>query len=450
MRLLHTNNYKLEKFEGHKIPLYAILSHKWSGDEITSQDIDHIEHSDRAKYEKVRKTCSIAKAHGFDYIWIDTCCIDKTSSAELSEAINSMYLCYAYLNDVPSNAVNRQTKTKSSEKHSSLLATSLAAFFNSGEIIPFNPSSTLSGAITVNNKRVHLKLRFRTVFRDVGLTILPCTENGKAVAIYLKAISETKEYFLEYREESICVRQERRIHKNKSSLPRAAANGHKALVKLLLEKGTELKAKNEDNRASLLLAAANGHEAVVKLLLEKGAELEAEDDNRRTSLLWAVAKGHEAVVKLLVEKGAELEAEDDDHQTSLLLAAAKGHEAVVKLLLKKGAELEAKDTSRRTPLLRAVAKGHEAVVKLLLEKGAELEAKDEDSRTSLLLAAANGHEAVVKLLLEKGAKLEAKDDDRRTPLLWAIANKHEAVVKLLVEKGAELEAKGDYRQTLLL
>ena len=44
---------------------------------------------------------------GWDWIWIDTCCIDKRSSAELSEAINSMYLwyreaqvCYAYLSDV--------------------------------------------------------------------------------------------------------------------------------------------------------------------------------------------------------------------------------------------------------------------------------------------------------------------------------------------------------------
>jgi hypothetical protein len=66
---------------------------------------------------------------------------------------------------------------KSSEKHGGLLATSPAAFFNSGEIIPFNPSSTLSGAITVNNKGIHLKLYFRTVLQDVGLAILPCIEN---------------------------------------------------------------------------------------------------------------------------------------------------------------------------------------------------------------------------------------------------------------------------------
>ena len=54
--------------------------------------------------EKVRKACDIARRDGYEYIWIDSCCIDKTSSSELSEAINSMFnwyrgaeVCYAYL-----------------------------------------------------------------------------------------------------------------------------------------------------------------------------------------------------------------------------------------------------------------------------------------------------------------------------------------------------------------
>ncbi|TBU26211.1 hypothetical protein BD311DRAFT_456989 [Dichomitus squalens] len=58
--------------------------------------------------DKVRGACAIARANGYDLIWIDSCCIDKTSSAELSEAINSMYLwynasavCYVFLVDVP-------------------------------------------------------------------------------------------------------------------------------------------------------------------------------------------------------------------------------------------------------------------------------------------------------------------------------------------------------------
>lgn len=61
----------------------------------------------KAGYEKVVRAAEVAKGDHYDWIWIDTCCIDKTSSAELSEAINSMWSwykragrCFAYLFDV--------------------------------------------------------------------------------------------------------------------------------------------------------------------------------------------------------------------------------------------------------------------------------------------------------------------------------------------------------------
>ena len=89
--------------------------------------------------------------------------------------------------------------------------------------------------------------------------------------------------------------------------------------------------------------AWGGHEAVVKLLLEKGTDLESKDRNGRTPLSQAAWGGHEAVVKLLLEKGANLESKDQNGRTPLSLAAEKGHEAVVKLLLEKDTDLESKD-----------------------------------------------------------------------------------------------------------
>jgi len=122
MRLLNTTKFKLEEFEGNNIPLYAILSHTWGENEITFQDFRGSDIEKEGEYKKIRNTCSIAADHGFHYVWIDTCCIDKTSSAELSEAINSMYrwyqesgVCYAYLADVPSNAIDHQTRAISPE-----------------------------------------------------------------------------------------------------------------------------------------------------------------------------------------------------------------------------------------------------------------------------------------------------------------------------------------------
>ncbi|TBU54288.1 hypothetical protein BD310DRAFT_82695 [Dichomitus squalens] len=62
---------------------------------------------------KIRNFCILAEKHGHKWAWVDTCCIDKTSSAELTEAINSMYryysladVCYAYLHDVPTSSVD--------------------------------------------------------------------------------------------------------------------------------------------------------------------------------------------------------------------------------------------------------------------------------------------------------------------------------------------------------
>ena len=68
---------------------------------------------------KIREACNVARANGYRYLWIDSCCIDKTSSSELSEAINSMYqwyaradVCYAFLADVPAEEDHRREDSK--------------------------------------------------------------------------------------------------------------------------------------------------------------------------------------------------------------------------------------------------------------------------------------------------------------------------------------------------
>lgn len=110
MRLLNVKNLQFEEFVGevgHGIPPYAILSHTWGADEVSYKD--HIEARGTGKqaFDKIRGCAQLADAEGFRYIWIDACCIDKSSSAELSEAINSMFqwyrdaaICYAFLSDV--------------------------------------------------------------------------------------------------------------------------------------------------------------------------------------------------------------------------------------------------------------------------------------------------------------------------------------------------------------
>lgn len=121
MRLIHIHTFQLREFLGHPstFPNYAILSHTWEDEEVTFQDFQDISLARRMKgFNKIKYCCEQAAEDGFEWAWVDTCCIDKTSSSELSEAINSMYnwygnamVCYAYLSDVSSaGAFNHKTE----------------------------------------------------------------------------------------------------------------------------------------------------------------------------------------------------------------------------------------------------------------------------------------------------------------------------------------------------
>ncbi|KAF5308971.1 hypothetical protein D9758_018489 [Tetrapyrgos nigripes] len=118
MRLLNTKTFKLAEFYAD-IPPYAILSHTWEKEEVTFQDIQNLETARlKAGYAKVWNACARARRYDFDWIWIDSCCINKESSAELSEAINSMYqyyedaaVCYVYLGDVSAKYHPRNPKS---------------------------------------------------------------------------------------------------------------------------------------------------------------------------------------------------------------------------------------------------------------------------------------------------------------------------------------------------
>ncbi|CAF3550464.1 unnamed protein product [Fusarium graminearum] len=119
MRLINTQTLQLEFYHGGS-RRYAILSHVWGNDEVTFQDmtsVDPAEALELDRYSKLRESCKLARSLKMDYLWIDTCCIDKSSSAELSEAINSMFrwyaestICLAFLQDVPPSESEEEKK----------------------------------------------------------------------------------------------------------------------------------------------------------------------------------------------------------------------------------------------------------------------------------------------------------------------------------------------------
>jgi hypothetical protein len=123
MRLLHINtdgSFSLSSFAPNKIPSrYAILSHTWDADdqEVTFQDLVNGVGSIKAGYRKIQFCGEQINRDGLQYFWVDSCCIDKSSSAELQEAINSMFRwyqnafkCYVYLSDVSTGKHSRSSK----------------------------------------------------------------------------------------------------------------------------------------------------------------------------------------------------------------------------------------------------------------------------------------------------------------------------------------------------
>ncbi|KUI53729.1 Vegetative incompatibility protein HET-E-1 [Cytospora mali] len=120
MRLINTKSLMIEEFGRSETPKYAILSHTWGDDEATFSEwcsrLTRLRKSRRPGFSKVLATCKQARRDGLSHVWVDTVCIDKTSSAELSEAINSMFawyehaeICYVYLADVPSQPPDGET-----------------------------------------------------------------------------------------------------------------------------------------------------------------------------------------------------------------------------------------------------------------------------------------------------------------------------------------------------
>lgn len=106
MRLINSITLQLEEFGDDQTPEYVILSHMWGDEEVSFKDMQGPIVKQSKGLAKIKSCCAQAARDGFKYAWIDTCCIDKSSSAELSEAINSMYdwyknaqICYAYLED---------------------------------------------------------------------------------------------------------------------------------------------------------------------------------------------------------------------------------------------------------------------------------------------------------------------------------------------------------------
>ncbi|CAH0043717.1 unnamed protein product [Clonostachys solani] len=142
MRLINCKTLKLEFKELQDAPPYAILSHTWGDGEVTFADFHQTSRRKLDGWRRIALACQQALQDGLEYAWVDTCCIDKSSSAELSESINSMFKwyghshkCYAFLTDYSCSESIDEDFTKSNWFSSGwtlqeLIAPSTVMFFD--------------------------------------------------------------------------------------------------------------------------------------------------------------------------------------------------------------------------------------------------------------------------------------------------------------------------------
>ncbi|MHC4540614.1 MAG: ankyrin repeat domain-containing protein, partial [Planctomycetota bacterium] len=277
----------------------------------------------------------------------------------------------------------------------------------------------------------------------------------------------------------------------KTALQRSAMNGHKELVKLLLDRGAGMNTQTGwPGGTPLHLAAEKGHREIVELLIHKGADVNAKREGYPrgdTPLHSATRAGHKNVVALLIANGANVGAKNDDGrspidvamrgrrrdirellqakaiETCIHWAAHFGTLDKVKAFVENGVDVNAKDDQGMTPLHLAAHCGHREVVEFLLSNDADVNAKDNEGRAPLDIALSQRHKDVLKLLAEAGADIftihiaafvgsleklrnfvetgtdiDSKDEKGRTPLLRAVMGKHIEAVKCLVEAGADV------------
>jgi ankyrin repeat protein len=242
---------------------------------------------------------------------------------------------------------------------------------------------------------------------------------------------------------------------NPNILMTASLLGLESVVRYLLKNGhVDVRARDQRGRTALFYATAACSVAIMELLLEKGLDIEAKDEEGLTPLAHVgmfLATADNAV-KLLLDRGADPDTEVSLGLTSRLLGrewlllhyARFGPHYMIPVLVGKRANIHVTDRKGRTALsvlASSYKEGSLSTMALLLEKGADIETRDGVGGTPLSHAAGRGKGTVASFLLHEGANIDTQDSEGMTPLMWAAMRGPRATRLLLLEKGANVNTR---------
>lgn len=482
MRLLNTSTLEPQEFEYGNIPQYAILSHRWGKEEITLQDLEQGV-TNKAGYKKVQQCCERAKSDGFDYAWVDTCCINKTSSAELSEAINSMYLwyfqadkCYAYLSDV-----YEQHELEKSE------------WFTRGWTLQelLAPSEVYFVDAQWNDLGTRSELQ-ETISKCTGIPfdVLSGEDDLESVSIAMRMSWAAKRRTQRLEDRAYCLMGIFGIN-----MPLLYGEGERAFIRLQQEimrtsDDQSLFAwRSSDTRGGLLAASPEAFESSGDIvpfnhfndssepsnISSRGIHLAVRFIGRGVgglglALLRCRSQGANdwPIAICLVDHSLTMETFERVMSNTLVplnlknfrftqyprrtLCIRTGRMTPVRRRnsdAQQGGSISQRSlysheelnhlmgfTDQRV-LLRAAATGSEDQIWLLLTRSdIDIEIQDDDSRTALDHAVNGGHQFIVKMLLAKGAHVNLPNRTSDVLLKTAIQRGDTGIVKLLLDHGA--------------
>jgi len=225
------------------------------------------------------------------------------------------------------------------------------------------------------------------------------------------------------------------------------------VLRLLVQRGADVNAPDNDGWAALTSAVESGRGRLVRFLIESSANV-----NHRcacggwlsggyTPLAMAVQRGRAEIADMLLTAGADVNMPTRDGATPLMIAAESAIHTVVVTLLAKGTDPNAHDLKGNTALLKGVDRIE--TVRALLASGAVVDARNEDGVTPLMAAVARGQADVAGLLLDAGAIVNVKNKAGRTPLMMAVRNGQVEAARLLLQRRARLNDRDEDERTAL-
>lgn len=504
MRLLNTylsdtQDFVIQEFLDYELPPYAILSHTWGKEEVTYQEVNTASAKEKSGFEKITQCCSVARADGYKYIWIDTCCIDKTSSAELSEAINSMYLwyqkaevCYAILEDVRSEEEIAQSKWLTRGwTLQELIAPSRVIFLNErwevlgdratlrDQLSEYTgiPAGILSGEDDLETSSVAQRMswaakRQTSRVEDRAYSLMGIF-NVHMPLIY----GEGETAFIRLQEEIMRISDDQSLFAWASSddrggllatSPAAFANSHN-IVRFnpfgSLDSPSTVSSRGVRLDLGFTGLSGDGLGLAILNCAERTCTKKTEQDKiiaiylkdltftmhlfkrvqsgiLRKIYLGTFRPTRYLVTRICVQGG---------HTMLIQKRTTVKQDCISPQEIHLDRKLRLPMHYRNPAALLVAAKAGEgdSVWLLLTQSNVRIDIRDRNGQTPLSLAAENGHEGIVQMLLERGTTTETQDSKSQTPLLLAAVNGHESVVQMLLERGARTEPNTKYGHTPL-